>query len=278
VLGLSEQFESLVRASTYGFLLLAVVSTLEGRSVVKWQTDEHRTRERFRPDRRFDLLVDVPGVNEAASTHVEFELPDVIEGQGPELWDDRRELQDSRRVRLPAGERERAESVARPRVILQPSSAARRPYLRMTLVMTPGEFLVPACLLGTLALLILILGLITHVDHLGNQQRAPAATILLAAFAALSGLVLRVEEHPFVRAALAGPRMALGAIGLAAAVAAVPIALQASASLIRSTWWSALVVCGLAWFVLLATIMTHTSWGQSVAPFVGSGRRPPDRL
>jgi hypothetical protein len=260
-LGIGDGFEALVRASVDGFLLLAVVPTVAGRQVVKWQSDEIHRPDPFALFRRSLLRPDVPGINEAASTHIELELPDVLRATSFDLWDDLGP--DGRPVRLPEGERAPAPSPERPRLLLHPVPAARRASVRATLAITPAEFLLPAIALATLALGILVLGLATDVGHHAGEQRGTAATILLAAFAALSGLVLRVEEHPLVRAALVRPRGALATVGIAVAVAAAPLALQQGSTLTTVLWAVAAAACALAWFVLAAVIITHTTWGQS---------------
>jgi hypothetical protein len=255
-LGLGTQFASLVGASARGFLLLAVLPQVAGRQVVKLQSDEH-----YR-DARFTLSPELPGLNEAASTHVELELPDVLRATSFELWDAGRSEPGERR-RLTAGERRRMESRERPRLLLAPVAGAQRPYVRASLVVSASEFLVPAMTMALLAVAILVIGLATGIAHRATgDQGSAAATILLAAFAALSGLVLRVEEHPLVRAILAGPRTALGATGLGVVVAAIPIGLQLGRGWILGCWWGALAVCVVSAVVLWAAIIEHTEWGR----------------
>jgi hypothetical protein len=255
-LGLGMQFASLVGASARGFLLLAVLPQVAGRQVVKLQSDEH-----YR-DARFTLSPELPGLNEAASTHVELELPDVLRATSFELWDAGRSEPGERR-RLTAGERRRMESRERPRLLLAPVAGAQRPYVRASLVVSASEFLVPAMTMALLAVAILVIGLATGIAHRATgDQGSAAATILLAAFAALSGLVLRVEEHPLVRAILAGPRTALGATGLGVVVAAIPIGLQLGRGWILGCWWAALAVCVVSAVVLWAAIIEHTEWGR----------------
>jgi hypothetical protein len=256
-LGLDEQFASLVGASARGFLLLAVLPQVAGRQVVKVQSDEHHR------EATFTLSADLPGINEAASTHVELELPDVLRATRFELWDARRTEPVEHR-RLAAGERRHMESRERPRLLLAPVAGAQQPYVRASLVVSLSEFLAPALVMALLAVAILVIGLATGIAHRASgDQGSAAATILLAAVAALSGLVLRVEEHPLVRAILARPRAALGATGLGVFVAAVPIGLQLGHGWILASWWAALVVCVLAAGVLWAAIIEHTDWGRS---------------
>jgi hypothetical protein len=256
-LALDEQFASLVGASARGFLLLAALPKVAGRQVVKLQSDEHYRGARFA------LSPELPGLNEAASTHVELDLPDVLRATSFELWDALRTDPVERR-RLPAGERRHMESRERPRLLLAPVAGAQRPYVRASLVVSAPEFLAPAFTLALLAVAILVIGLATGIAHdAAGDQGSAAATILLAAFAALSGLVLRVEEHPLVRAILARPRAALGATGLGVIIAAVPIGLQLGRGWILACWWAALVVCVLSAGVLWAAIIEHTEWGRS---------------
>jgi hypothetical protein len=257
-LGLEAQFASLVGASARGFLLLAVLPHVAGRQIVKVQSDEH-----YR-DARFTLSPELPGLNEAASTHVELELPDVLRATSFELWDASDDAEPGDRRRLSSGERRHMESRERPRLLLAPVAGARRPYVRASLVVSASEFLAPAVTLAMLAVAILGIGLATHIArHATGDQGPTAATILLAAFAALSGLVLRVEKHPLVRAILARPRAALGATGLGVVVAAVPIGLQLGRGWILAAWWAALAVCLVAAVVLWVAIIEHTERGRS---------------
>jgi hypothetical protein len=124
----------------------------------------------------------------------------------------------------------------------------------------------PAFTLAALAAAIIVLGLATHIaDHATGGQGSTAATILLSAFAALSGLVLRVPEHPLVGAILARPRLALGATALGLIVAAVPLSLQLRRAWVLAGWWSALVLCVLSVLTLWTAIIGHTEWGRRAA-------------
>jgi hypothetical protein len=255
-LGLDEQFASLVAASVRGFLLLAVVPEVRGRQVVKLQSDEHHRGPRF------TLSAELPGLNEAASTHVELDLPDVLRGTSFELWDAGRDDGSSPR-RIASGERRRLETRERPRLLLAPVAGAERPYVRARLLVSAAEFLLPALTLAVLAVAIVILGLATDIaDSASAAQRSTAATILLATFAAMSGLVLRVEEHPLVRAMLVRPRLALGMTAVGLILAAVPVSLALSHGWVLAGWWSAIALCGLSVSVLWATIIEHTEWGR----------------
>jgi hypothetical protein len=227
-----------------------------GRQVVKLQSDEHHRGPRF------TLSPELPGLNEATSTHVELDLPDVLRGTSFELWDAGGDDGSPPR-RLTSGERRRVESRERPRLLLAPVAGARRPYVRARLLVSAAEFLLPALTLAVLAVAIVILGLATGIAHAsGAAQRSTAATILLATFAALSGLVLRVEEHPLVRAILTRPRLALGATALGVILAAVPVSLQLSRAWVLAGWWSALALCVLSVSILWSTIIEHTEWGR----------------
>src|SRR4051795_4016063 len=118
-LALDEQFASLVGASARGFLLLAVLPKAAGRQVVKLQSDEHYRGARFA------LSPELPGLNEAASTHVELDLPDVVRATSFELWDALRTDPVERR-RLPAGARRPMESRERPRLPPGPPAGGQR--------------------------------------------------------------------------------------------------------------------------------------------------------
>ena len=244
-LNLGDDFVSLIRASAHGFLLLAVLDDLSGRQVVKWQSDE------VRPDSGFTLRFRVAGLNEVSSTHIQLALPDVLHANRVELWDDwvtsgeaglghdSKSLQESVRQGSPSPER--------PRLLLGPVPEARRPHVRVDLRVSPAEFLLPATVMSFLAFALLVIGVSTGIGSAVSGTNASgtasaAATVLLSAFAALSGLVLRVESHPLVRALLAQPRMALGVTAVALVVAAAPIGLQLDHFTVDLAWGLAMLV------------------------------------
>jgi hypothetical protein len=247
---LGPDFVSLVRASADGFLLLAVMEDIGGRQVVKWQSDE------VRPKSGFVLRFRVAGLNEVASTHVELQLPDVLHADRIELWDDWVSSEDSGLAHdsrlLDEAVRQGSPSMERPRMLLGPASSARRPHVRVDLRASAGEFLMPAFVLAFLALAILAVGVSTSIGDAvaGSHARgtaSAAATVLLSAFAALSGLVLRVETHPLVRTLLARPRAALGYTAIGLVIAAAPIGLQLDAMTVDLAW-------GLAMFLSLGSV------------------------
>jgi hypothetical protein len=248
--GLGADFESLIRASADGFLLLAVLDDIGGRQIVKWQSDE------VRPRSGFVVRFRVAGLNEVASTHVELELPDVLHANRIQLWDDWVSSEDSGLAHdsrlLGEAVRQGSPSTERPRLLLGPAPSARRPHVRVHLRVSSGEFVMPALVLAFLALVILVVGVSTSIGEAvaGSDARgtaSAAATVLLSAFAALSGLVLRVETHPLVRTLLARPRAALGYTAVGLVVAAAPIGLQLDAMTVDLAW-------GLALFMSLGSV------------------------
>jgi hypothetical protein len=240
---LGASFESLIRASIDGFLLLAVLDDIGGRQVVKWQSDE------VRPSTGFVLRFHVGGLNEVASTHVELELPDVLHADRIELWDDWVSSEESGLTHdsrlLNEAVRQGSPSTERPRLLLGPAASARRPHVRVDLGVSSGEFVMPAFVLAFLTFVILVVGVSTSIGEAvaGSSARgtaSAAATVLLSAFAALSGLVLRVESHPLVRTLLGRPRAALGYTAIGLVVAAAPIGLQLDAMTVDLAWGVAL--------------------------------------
>jgi hypothetical protein len=267
-LELGSDFTELIRLSVHGFLLLAVVSHIAGRRIWKFETDELR---RPAPSGLRPVYIDaqVPGINEAASTHVELELPETLEAASFHLVD-RRLVPDPRldgrlraaRVRLPEGERQPSTSPERPRLLLQPLAQARDPYVQADVLITPGDFLVPALALVLLAGVILATGLATGIEHLQPGERATAPSVLLGAFSVGYGLVLRSEANPLVRAMLVRARAALGATAAALAIAALPLALRLSSVLVLIAWIGAGAVTLGAAAVVARTFMSLTRIGR----------------
>ena len=256
-LGLGPDFTALTKASALGFLLVAVLPRVEGRQVVKWQTDEVR-RRRIARSGPVHVDVEVASINEAASTHVELDLPDPLLADSFRLVDRRGD----RMVPLPAGERQHSTSEERPRLMLQPVAQTEDPYVRADVLIAANEFLAPAFVLASLAVFILGLGLASELHELLPRQRATAPSVLLGAFSVGFGLFLRVEENQFVRALLADSRAALGATAGALAVAAIPLALRLASPWVLWTWIGACAVAAVAAFVILWTIMRLTQAGR----------------
>jgi hypothetical protein len=256
-LGLGPDFTALIRLSALAFLLVAVMPRVEGRQVVKWQTDEIR-RLAFPRSGPVYIDLQVVGINEAASTHVELDLPDPLLADSFRLVDRRGDGM----VPLPAGERQHSTSDERPRLMLQPVAQTQDPYVRADVLIAANEFLAPALALATLAVFILAFGLASELHELLPRQRATAPSVLLGAFSVGFGLFLRVEENQLVRAILADSRAALGATAVALAVAAIPLALRLASPWVLWTWIAACAVAAVAAFVILWTIMRLTKTGR----------------
>jgi hypothetical protein len=266
-LDLGGDFTSLVELSARGFLLLAVLPGVAGRRVVKWQTDEFRRplAPRFAP-----LYLDLPiqGINEAASTHVEMDLPQTLQAASFRLVD-RRVIPDPRAdgqlraqmVLLRHGERQPSTNEEHPRLMLGPVAAVD-PHVRSDLLIRPGDFVGPALVLVALAALIVAVGLGSGIYDLAPAQRSTAPSILLGAFSVGFGLFLRAEDNALVRAILQPSRAALGATAAALGLAAVPLALSLGRGWVLGAWIVAAGVIAVAGFVVLATIMNLTKAGR----------------
>ena len=162
--------------------------------------------------------------------------------------------------------REAAPAAERPRLLIEPDPEAVRPYVRAELRVSGAEFVVPAVALALLAVIIFTVGVATDIGEAVTESAsgtsAVAATVLVSAFAALSGLVLRVEAHPFVRALLADSRRALGITGLALIVAAAPIGLQLGRTWILAGWGLGIFASLYSVGVLVDAMLRHTDVGE----------------
>ena len=264
-LGLGEDFVSLVRSAAGGFPLLAVVPQIAGRQVFKWQTDE------LHPPTGFVNRSGLEGLNEAASTHVELELPDFVAAASFELFDDRtspeRRVGARDDVLLTEAVRAPSTSAERPRLLLSPDPGARRPHVRARLELSSAEFIVPALVLTFIGFAFLVTGLATGTASklTASGPASIAATVLLAAFAALSGLVLRVESHPLVRTLLARSRMALGFTAAGLVIAAAPSGLQLGETWIAVCWGVGAAFSLGALGTLADDMLEHTPIGRRLA-------------
>ena len=266
-LGLGDDFVSLVRSSASGFLLLAVVPAIAGRQVIKWQTDE------LRPATGFVNRSGLAGLNEAASTHVELELPDFV--VAPRLRALRRPDEPGapgRRARRRAAGRRGAGGVVQRGAPAAAAGAgpggAAPARARASSSCRARSSSSRRSLLTLVACVILIVGLVTDI---GAELTAPdaglsaiAPTVLLSAFAALSGLVLRVESHPLVRSLLGRSRAALAFTASGLVVAAAPIGLGLDATTITVCWGVAAAAALGALGVLVDDMLDHTPIGRSL--------------
>jgi len=266
-LELGDDFTGLVELSARGFLLLAVLPDVAGRRVVKWQTDEFRRPPQSRLGPLY-LGLPIQGINEAASTHVEMDLPQTLQAASFRLVD-RRVLPDSRAdgrsraqiVPLPQSERQPSTNEEHPRLMLGPVAAVD-PHVRSDLLIRPGDFVGPALVLVALAALIVAVGLGSGIYDLEPARRSTAPSILLGAFSVGFGLFLRTEDNAFARAVLQPSRAALGATAAALALAAIPLALSLGRGWVLGAWIVAAGVIAVAGFVVLATIMNLTKAGR----------------
>jgi hypothetical protein len=141
--------------------------------------------------------------------------------------------------------------------------------VRAQLELSSAEFVVPAVVLTLVALVLLTVGLATDIGPELAARDATlsgvAPTVLLAAFAALSGLVLRVESHPLVRTLLARSRMALGFTAGGLVLAAAPIGLGLGATAITACWGVAAAAALGALGVLVDDMLEHTPIGRRQA-------------
>jgi hypothetical protein len=267
-LELGADFTSLVELSARGFLLMAVLPGVAGRRVIKWQSDEFRRPPRSRLE-QLHLNLAIQGINEAASTHVEMDLPQTLQAASFRLVD-RRVLPDPRAdgqpraemVPLPRSERQPSTNEEHPRLMVGPVADVVDPHVRLDVLIRPGDFVGPALVLVALAALIVAVGLGSGIHDLAPAQRSTAPSILLGAFSVGFGLFLRAEDNALVRAVLQASRAALGATAAALALAAIPLALRLGSGWVLGAWIVAACAIAVAGFVVLATIMNFTKAGR----------------
>ena len=208
-------FAALAERLTRGFLLCAVLNDVSRRRVIKFAYDEPLAR----PD-RWSHFYDAPGCTEAASYHVEVDVP----GRDARA-DDRDGRQPHRRGARggPARRRPPGRSTTSP-------TPARgwSPGLSVRYGTERGRFLVPAALVAwVIALELALPWLLADLAALATSG-GPAIAVLLSSSAVFSGLVLRSGEHPLVRLVLAPYRLCLAAATVAAVVAGAVLAFRAS--------------------------------------------------
>ncbi len=225
-------FAALAERLTRGFLLCAVVNDVSRRRVIKFAYDEPLAR----PDRSSHFY-DAPGCTEAASYHVEVDVPDEMRARTTEMVDNRTGIV------LATGPRD----ADRPAVYYVADAGTRmEPGLSVRYGTERGRFLVPAALVAwVIALELALPWLLADLAALAASG-GPAIAVLLSSSAVFSGLVLRSGEHPLVRLVLAPYRLCLAAATVSAVVAGAALAFRASSGTLTLAWGIGAVVAVVA--------------------------------
>jgi hypothetical protein len=215
-------FAALAERLTRGFLLCAVVNDVSRRRVLKFAYDEPLAR----PDRSSHFY-DAPGCTEAASYHVEVDVPDEMRARTTEMVDNRTGIV------LTTGPRD----ADRPGVYYVADAGTRmEPGLSVRYGTERGRFLVPAALVAwVIALELALPWLFADLAALAASG-GPAIAVLLSSSAVFSGLVLRSGEHPLVRLVLAPYRLCLATATISAVVAGAVLAFRASSGTLTLAW------------------------------------------
>jgi hypothetical protein len=236
-LGPLPGFVALASQLTRGFLLCGVVGDVSRRRVLKFAYDQPPARPG-----RVSHFYDTPGCTQAASYHVEVEVPEELRARTTDLVDDvTGEV-------LAHGPRD----TDRPAIHYVAEPDARvSPGLSVIYGTERSRFLVPALLVAwVIALGLALPWLFADLPSLSGSP-SPAIAILLSSSAIVSGLVLRSGEHPLVRLMLAPYRLCLAAATVAVVVAGGTLAFHGSAAIVNWTWGLGALVA-----VLSAGILT----------------------
>ena len=235
-LGPLPGFAALADQLASGFLLCAVLNDVTKRRVIKFAYDEPLAR----PSRSAHFY-DAPGCTEAASYHVEVEVPDEMRARTTEMVDDRTGAV------LAAGPRD----ADRPAVYFVADAGTRMdPGLSVRYGTERGRFLTPAALVAwVIALELALPWALADLAALASSG-GPAIAVLLSSSAIFSGLVLRSGEHPLVRLVLGPYRLCLAAATVAAVVAGATLAFHASPGTLEWTWGVGALVAVLAASIL----------------------------
>jgi hypothetical protein len=240
-LGPLPEFGALAERLTRSFLLCAVVDDVSRRRIVKFAYDEPIGQAQ-----RNVHFYDTPGCTQAASYHVEVEMP-------PELIVRTTQLIDNRTGAVLAEgprdtDRPTVYFVADARDELQPGVSVRYAPDR-------GRFLVPAALVAWVIAAVLALPVLFADLPALAASGGPAISVLLSSSAIFSGLVLRSGEHRLVRLMLARYRLLLVASAVAAVAAGATLAFRAADAVLDASWSVGAVVA-----VVSAGILTFDAF------------------
>jgi hypothetical protein len=236
-LGPLPGFAALAAQLTRGFLLCAIVDDVSRRRVLKFEYDQLPGR----PGRDVHFY-DVPGCTQAASYHVEVDVPDELRARTTDLVDD---VTGNVLAHGPRDtDRPAVHYVAEPDVQVSPG-------LTVGYGIESGHFLTPAALVAwVIALGLTVPWLFADLPSLSGSP-SPAIAILLSSSALYSGLMLRRGEHPLVRVMLTPYRLCLVTATTAAVLAGGTLAFHGSAGFVGWTWGLGALVA-----VLSAGILT----------------------
>jgi len=225
-------FAALAGPLTRGFLLCAVLNDVSRRRVIKFAYDE----ELARPG-RWSHFYGTQGCTEAASYHVELDVPPALRARVSEMIDS------ATGEVLAAGpldsDRPGIHYVADAGEVVEPG-------LRVSYGAERGGFLVPAALVAwVIALELALPWLFADLRGLATSG-GPAIAVLLSSSAVFSSLVLRAGEHPLVPLILGPYRLCLAGATLAAVAAGGVLAFRVSSGTLDAIWGIGAVVAVLA--------------------------------
>jgi hypothetical protein len=230
----APEFSALAERLSRGFLLCAVLEDVSRRRVIKFAYNEPIAR----PGRWSHFYV-TPGCTEAASYHVEIDVPDGMRARSTQMIDNR------------TGELlvEGPLDSDRPAVHYVAGTDEVEPGLSVHSATERTVFLGPAALVAwVIALELALPRLFADLGALAASG-GPAIAILLSASTAFSALVLRAGEHPLVRVILALYRLLLASATVATLAAGAALAFKAGA--IDAIWGLCAIVA-----ILVASILT----------------------
>jgi hypothetical protein len=208
------EFAALAERLTRGFLLCAVLTDVSRRRVIKFAYDEPIAR----PGRWSHFYV-TPGCTEAASYHVQIDVPDGMRARTTQMIDNR------------TGEvlAEGPQDADRPAVHYVAGPDEIEPGLSVHYATERTVFLAPAALVAwVIALELALPRLFADLGALAASG-GPAIAVLLSSTAIFSALVLRAGEHPLVRVILALYRLLLASATVAAVAAGAALAFKVGA-------------------------------------------------
>jgi len=224
----APEFAALATTLTYGFPLCAVLTDVSYRRVVKFAYDEPLGR-----GDRYSHFYGIQGCTEAASYHVELDIPDGMRAQSTDILDNRTGELLAEGPRYT--DRPKMHYVADPGAYLEPG-------LHVRYVVERNQFPVPAMLVAWVLALELLLAWLFADLHGIATTGGPAVALLVSISAAFSSLVLRTNEHRLIQLLLAPYRKLLVLATLGAVAAAATLAFKGSETLLDVTWGAGAVV------------------------------------
>ncbi|MCW2951883.1 MAG: hypothetical protein JWQ48_1053 [Conexibacter sp.] len=239
-------------------LLIELPETGSRRRLIRFATDqivgvrdEHGSVAQRLGLQRAPLVLDLPGVDQAASYHAEVLVPPGSSVTAAVVQDGDRSVAAATQL------------TGRRAAIFPRSPSGRRTQLVLDVGQERGYYLLPAAIVSGLIALLLLAGV--AVTWAGRDPEPTASAILLSGLGIVTGLVVRGDEQPLTAELHGLARAVLTVVMVAALAAAAVVALGATGYALAALWSLTLVISvgGAATLLVSASRATRSGTAET---------------